>query len=413
MMGKKFGILIMLFLFLYLVENVGALSSDLKEKYSQRETMIVSFSGQILEPISFNQVEFLRGHVKIPLEYDIKRVGEKYYLWAITPENEGNYSLVVRDVVTFISGTKTKYTYIKNFSVGSNKTDYNIKPGFVISDKDFSINVFLYEDFPKKISLNFPKSREVTLEPGSNKIDFSIENSIASGFLLMKVGSYNVPIEIISNKSSFYNDGVLPSSLFFEPYEIKTSFNKSSGLEKFSVKLMNKGKQSMKVSIQYNETLFKVEPTSQTLKANQTIEITIQLKKKINESLEEKVMAVSANETAVLPVYLEIIKEKLIERNISFNTTNSSQLFCSQLLGVVCEKGSVCKGESRQSRDGTCCLGVCEKENDEGSSKAVSFLIFGVVILIILVVWFKYKKSKKVTEELIEKNQTEKNKKIP
>jgi len=411
-MNKNFKILVFVVLSLVLVEPIFALTSDLKESYNSKETIIVSFKGPILEPINFKQVEFLRGHVSIPLEYDIKKLGENYYLWAIAPENAGNYSLVLKEVATLVDGVQTKYTYYKNFSVLENKTEYTIKPGFVSSDNDFSINVFLYKDEPKKINLNFPESREVILEPGNNKIDFSVKEISSSGLYIIQLGSYSVPVEIKKNDSKGYIEGVLSASLFFEPIGIRASFNKSSELNTFSVKLMNKGKDSLKIGFQYNESLFEIDPLPKTIKSNQTIELAIKLKNKINQTTEEKIVVSAVNETAFLPIFIEIIKEET-NKSVILNSTNDSLLFCPQMLGVLCEEGTFCKGEVVPSRDGDCCLGTCEEEKSLSTSKIVSFLIFGIIIIIIVLVWMKYKKTGQKNKENLLKINFNVNKKIP
>jgi len=84
----------------FFVIPVSAISTDMKESYSLGETMIIEIFGDILEPIFPENVEFRRGHVKVPFDYDIKKLGDRYFLWAVTPESENNYTLVLKDVTT-------------------------------------------------------------------------------------------------------------------------------------------------------------------------------------------------------------------------------------------------------------------------------------------------------------------------
>ena len=60
--------------------NSSALTLNMKESYQPRETMIIEVAGNILSPIKLEDVEFKRKNVIMPLNYDVKVLGEKMLL---------------------------------------------------------------------------------------------------------------------------------------------------------------------------------------------------------------------------------------------------------------------------------------------------------------------------------------------
>src|SRR3989344_8920168 len=126
---------IIFLVFILLISNiygVMAISSDLKASYDGGETMIGEISGEILENIKPEQVEFKRNHIAVPVKYDIKKLADKYYIWAIAPINQNNYSLVINGISTMVNGKVEQIDFINNFSVSGNLTDYSIEPGFIL-----------------------------------------------------------------------------------------------------------------------------------------------------------------------------------------------------------------------------------------------------------------------------------------
>jgi len=201
---KKTCVFAGLLLIIFSIQTALAISTNLKDSYSPGETMIVEISGNILEPITPDSIVFRRGHVYVPFDYDVKKLGDKYYLWSLAPPTENNYTLFINDISTSVSGTVQKVNYEKNFSVSGNLTDYSIRPGFISMDKDFEINVQLNEDFNKDIDINFPAANyaaSFTLKPGQNALKFSIKDVIGAQLTNISIGKYSVPAYIKSNRT--------------------------------------------------------------------------------------------------------------------------------------------------------------------------------------------------------------------
>ena len=138
---KKIGSLLLL---LFLISSVSAISTDMKEIYNQGETLIVEILGNILQPIDKEDVEIFRGHVQVPIDYDVKRVGDNYYFYGIAPLDENNYTLKINDILTTVNGVEQRIDFEQNFTTSNEISPYSIKPGFAIFEE---LEAIL---FPKK-----------------------------------------------------------------------------------------------------------------------------------------------------------------------------------------------------------------------------------------------------------------------
>ncbi len=188
-----------------IIGSASALSTDLKDSYQRGENIIVKISGNILEPIFPEQVEFLRaGHIRVPLEMDVKRLGDDYYIWAIAPNpsEETNYSLSIEGVVTTVEGVVTEVDYLDDFSVGGELVDYSINPGFVFALDDFSVGIFSYLDEDNTIEVG---GKSLVLKPGDNSIDFSVKDFSGAQLNFIQIGDYSMPAYVIGERTTSLN----------------------------------------------------------------------------------------------------------------------------------------------------------------------------------------------------------------
>src|SRR3989344_2076930 len=81
----------------------NALSIDLKSEYRTGETIIFELNGVILEPLSRDNIEFLRGHVAVEFQHQILKLGTRYFIYALSPSAENNYTIVIKGVVTLVN----------------------------------------------------------------------------------------------------------------------------------------------------------------------------------------------------------------------------------------------------------------------------------------------------------------------
>lgn len=189
-----------LFIVLALTQSVAALSSTLGESYGSRETMIGGFSDDVIY-ISKDNANVLRdGHIEVGFNGDIRKLGGSYFIWLPAPQNAGSYTLVVEDVIALVGGFPDVVDFEHVFTV-EGETDYSISPGFIFSSDDFEITATLYEDFGKEISVDYPETREISLDPGNNVVDFSIGEFVGNQFVTINVGKYSVPAYLVGQDS--------------------------------------------------------------------------------------------------------------------------------------------------------------------------------------------------------------------
>lgn len=382
--------------FTLLITGVSAISSDLKASYEKGETMIGEISGEILENIRPEQVEFKRSHIAVPVKYDIKKLADKYYIWAIAPNNENNYSLVIKDISTTVNGKVEQIDFMHNFSVSGNLTDYSIEPGFMLTKEDFNIAVQLNEDLEKEINIDFPEQRSFMLKPGKNIIKFSISGIGESEFKRINIGKYSMPAYLIySYKNETVNNQTIGMKFRTEPNAIvSTIFAEEKIIYPFNI--INFGDEKIEnITVIYNRKLFSLSEENISLESQEIKEINLSIIAQINDDLkkkgiDEKIKINSGDNKLELPVVIRFTENK--NESSTPYLTGGKSYYCSELKGIVCLAGEKCDGEVKSSIDGDCCAGKCSIEK-KGLSW-ISYLISFLIILIIIYLFVKYRKAK-------------------
>jgi len=202
-----FAVLVLMTLVFFL-GSVSAISTSIKDSYSPGETIITEISGDIRGSITSSNVKLERisnisgSPIFVPRYFELKKLGESYYLWFDAPEPAENYTLTIKNITTVVSGKVQEIKYQRNFSVSGNLTDYSVSPGFISTNKSFQINAKLNEDYDKQIDLEFLKKTKTTLKPGENTLEFSISGINQSGLLNLSVGKYTLPIYVQVGKKT-------------------------------------------------------------------------------------------------------------------------------------------------------------------------------------------------------------------
>ena len=375
-------------LILLFLESTNAISSDLKTEYERGESIIIEISGNILEPIDKKDVEFLRGHVAIPIEYDLRKLENKYFLWAIAPQNANNYTLVINNIATTSAGRTEIVDFRQNFSVTENLSDYSIKPGFISAQEDFIVSVQLNEDSEKTINLNFPDEREIVLKPGRNDIGFSIASVNASELIEINIGKYVFHALIISKSKSIFE---------INPKYIESVLLLGDNAT-YPFQIINLEEEDVNVNIEYDKTIFSISAENINLKAKGAVELNMSLIGNIAEEMKknginQSIFIRSDGFFIELPVVIKFT-EKQGEAETPYLEEYEKLEYCPKLNGIVCTAGESCDGESRASLDGACCIGKCTKEETGGYSPWIGYTIAGVLFILILVIFWKYRKTK-------------------
>src|SRR3989344_8822809 len=87
---------------------ISAVQVDMKNEFSQGETLILKISGNFLEPIKEGEVYFYREYTKIPFEFELLKIEGDYYIYAPTSSKiPSNYSIKIKNSEYYIEGGKT------------------------------------------------------------------------------------------------------------------------------------------------------------------------------------------------------------------------------------------------------------------------------------------------------------------
>ncbi len=393
---KKINILISLIIFIYFISIASAISATLKESYSPKETIIAEISGNILGSLSSDNIEFKRGNVRVPLEYELKKLDNKYFLWFVAPESQNNYTLIINNIETTISGKNEEIDFSQNFSVLGNLSSYTIKPGAILANEDFEISVFLNEDFEKIVSISAPETHEVSIKPGENKIKFKFSDFEKNKILGIDLGIYKIPIFLISDEKN--SDLQI---LRFSPRTIEKIFLSSDEELDYIFSLDNlQNKKLENIELFYDKEKFKISPDKFSLAPKESISLTLKIKGGDGDKIEDFVYAKYKNDS--IPLYLDIRFSDNPEEELDFinNSENSSikGYYCHELEGKLCSAGETCEGKTKQSLDGikgVCCIGKCviPKKSNSWIGYLIALILTGAVIFI----WFKYRKVKPET----------------
>jgi hypothetical protein len=398
---KKIGVIALLVL-LFSVSFVSAVSTTLKESYERKENILVEVNGNILSPIKFENIEFKRKNVPVPLEYDVLNVEDKHFIWAIAPDKNETYTLYINNLETTINGQKQIINYTQNFNVGVNLTDYSIRPGIVNTRADFEIEIISYIDSNIEIDTNFPYESKIDIKPGSNKYTFltsSIKNDL---FTSIKIGKYSVPLylDLANSKTNVKKGG-----LYFEPVSIKRNVVLGDR-PIYLISLKNYDNRSYEnVKFDYNKQILFINPDKDfTIKSGENLEFNVTFRNNIDKEVNQKIHISYDGKTNDLPIDISIDSSgSLIAPK---NSTSEFQYFCSELAGVKCISGEICSGEVKEGLDGACCLGSCQTQTvEEGDSSGIIGYVLALLIFLILgYLVYRFKKAKQEgNDEIAEK----------
>ncbi|MFH1500525.1 MAG: hypothetical protein ABIE22_01110 [archaeon] len=387
-------------LLILLVPLVSAISVDIKETYSPGETLIITIEGNFIDPVSTSNIYFYSGRDNIPMIYDLGKVQDKYYLYALLPTKSRDYTLLIKDAHFFDQGEKMQdLSY--NFSVQGNTTDFSVSPGFIVTDKDFKITVQAIE--PITVNVNYlDYSVNLPLSSGQKKdVEFSISNlnefTVTEVSLSTLKTSYKVPAAVFAEAVENNSNISLNDKFRFSPEKIILSLEKDK--EKLvNVSLINLGDEVEDITLTFPQKFSNILTlsTGQIPSLQKDQENVIQLTFKSNQSgnLSGILQAVSNELTASLEIELSV-SQPVTNITPSDDDDDEPRNSCYNLGGYLCDSNEECSGYIDYSSDGDCCIGTCE---EKGSSTST---IIGVILLLVAmgIVGFLVYRSRKNTQK--------------
>ena len=144
-----------LILLLLMLPLMTAVEINMKDEFAQGETLMAKISGNFLDQVEKENIVFYREHVKVPLEYDISKIDDEYYIYAQLGDKLPNdYSLRIENI-NYMQGVNiVDEDIIKSFTITEELADFKITPGFVIADESFIIEVQNLRNFKIEIDIN-------------------------------------------------------------------------------------------------------------------------------------------------------------------------------------------------------------------------------------------------------------------
>lgn len=396
--------LVIIFIFLLLFPLISSVEFEMKTEFNQGETLVTVVSGNFLDQITRDNIFFYKGHVRIPMIYEVGTIEGDFYIYAmLTGKEQGNYSIVIQNV-RYMKGVEiSEEDIVKNFTITENTTDFSLNPGFIIASEDFFLEVQNLQEERMTIQIDTPEAfiSETSLELKSGelkRINFKLNEetlNLSSAFEEIKLSSentdYSVPVFVMSDINITEEEkGV---NFKFEPHIVDVSLATDSDSKRI-VYILNTGASVENISISVSpllEPYVTVLPQEiNTFEENSTEKIEIFITSGTEEIIiEGQIFAEAENFTSSLILILDFIKDFIPEEPEGDGIITT----CAQIGGVICSAGERCAGETTPTKDGICCLAQCEEIKKSSTGKIIGW---GIVILVILLLFWFFKKYKKV-----------------
>jgi hypothetical protein len=407
---------------LALITTASALTITAPETVEQGSTAIFTLQGNILEPITKSDIGFFEQHVQIPFDYDIEKIENIYYIYALIPYEEKSYSLRINDIY-FKENNEFKTLNLEaNFSTSDAIAEFNVNPGFkLLSGNSFQVQIYnnLNSDLPitytiagteKQTTLPLQESKTLTIDVEDIEGTSLNTLTIASATSQFEMPVYVIrtefaeptPDPIVDENNITIEPEVIPKSskLQFSANTIDETL-KTGEVRKITLGIINNGDESTgKINLEVSDEikdLIDLETTSiSDLSPGEEAEIIFSIKAETSGEFEGGIQADSQKSLTELRILL------LIDEDITPVTSIRSETTCADLDGEVCLKSQFCSGVSLPvSSNGLCCTeGTCtsdtETPEDPKKSSTVSIIVVAIALLIILVIiGLKLKKSRK------------------
>ena len=397
---KKLIIILILLLIFPLISSV---EFEMKKEFDQGETLVAVISGNFLDQITRDNIFFYKEHVRIPVVYEVGKINDDFYIYAmLTGKEQGNYSVIIKDI-RYMSGIEIiDEDIVKNFTITENTTDFSLNPGFIITSEDFFLEVQNLQEERITVQIDTPEAfiseNSLELRSGETKrINFKL-NEEGSAFEEIKLSSENanyfVPVFVMSSINITEEEEGL--NFKFEPHIVDVSIATDSDSKRI-VYILNTGDTVEDIFISVSpllEPYVTVSPQEiNTLEKNSTEKIEIFITSGTEEIIiEGQIFARTENFTSSLILILDFIKDFIPEEPEEEEVIITT---CAQLGGIICEEGERCTGQTNPTKDGICCFApaICEEIPKKQTGKIIGW---GVIILVILFLFWFFKKYKKV-----------------
>ncbi len=399
---KKLVLLIFLIL---LLPTVLAIETTLKQEYQPGETLIAEISGNFISPLKAEQIQFYSGRLFIPMIYDIAKMQDKYWFYALLPNKQRNYTLIIKQAHYFEAGEEKLQDLSFDFSVRGNLTLFSVNPGFIITNKNFDVEA---ESKVRTLTVTaefLNSTQNIEIGAGKTKtMHFSVAgvDRFTTTSLLLIAGnkSYKLPVAVfIATQTP--EEITLSEDLRFSKSYINLTVLKNQEFQS-TLTLLNTGQRNIEnisLNLENLENIIKVQPEKiDKLEAGQVEKITLIINS--DEDRGGKLQAVSEDNSAEISLSVKTIEDKKEFETIVLETEIVEEETCESLEGEFCKADEKCEGKIILTIDGSCCIGNCKKQTN--FAKIISLLVILIILAIIgFFVFKKLKMGKKTSEEVL------------
>ncbi len=321
-----------------------------------------------------------------------------YYFYALLPNRESNFSLRIEGAEYIDSGEIKNKKIIKNFTIKkTNEYILLINPGFIITNKDFSVKIKPLSN--QKISATLEATGETKnfslIEESEDTLKFSISNA-TSGRTNLKINNYNIPIFI-------YKEIVAGEiiRLDFNPSELRAKVFPGKDYY-FNLLLQNSGNKDLTnitISNNINANIFPVIIKSFKAGDNVYLNLTIPVSNGTKDTISGYIIIKSNDNNFSVPVILEITNN---QKEVNLTQTGITQSLNCIYIGRICLENKECGGEITYSIEGHCCKGECVEIKKTSYSWLIGIILVLIVIGAVAYVYFKSRKKQRsrTTEEI-------------
>ncbi len=390
-------------LIILLIPLISSIDFEMKSEFDQGETLLAKVSGNFLDQITTDNIFFYKDHVRTPFVYDVGKIDEDFYIYAmLTGKEQGNYSVKIKDV-RYMSGIEIMdEDIVKNFTITENISDFSLNPGFVITQDDFFLEVQNLQE--QKITIQIEKPEIFTsvdsleLKSGeTKKIGFEL-NTEDRVFEEIKLSSENTDYSamILIN----FPDVTEEEEKFefkFEPDIVEVSMATDSDAKRI-IYLVNTGNvDADNISISVSpllEPYVEISPETIDLDENSNEKIEINIISDLEPVIIEGTVTATAGNFSESVILILNFIEDYIPAEPEEDGDEEIVTTCVQLEGVICGDGEECTGETTPTKDGICCIASCEEIKKSSTGKIIGWAIVAIVILLLFWFFKKYKKVK-------------------
>ena len=190
---------ISLFIFAVLVISfASAVEFNIAEEYPQGGAIITKISGSFQEIIEEENIRFYRGTVRVPMDFELNKMADEYYLYvSLVDKDPNNYSIVLEEVEYLQGANVIEEDLERNFTITEEVADFSISKGFIMTEDDFRITVQNLREVRINMSYEFLEKETIELFSGEiAELDFDISQAQRLELISVKFSSENTNYEI-------------------------------------------------------------------------------------------------------------------------------------------------------------------------------------------------------------------------